>query len=73
VLGGDSHLTTQQKGSSYIFTFYDPEHKCRDLQTAFFSEESTIAGNSRALLDCTRDVSWTVGQARTLDKWEKPE
>jgi hypothetical protein len=71
-LGNDSHLSTERKGTGYLFTFYDPDYKCRDLQTAFFSEEGAVIGDARALLDCSREISHTIIHSRQFEKWERP-
>ena len=73
VLGDGSHISTKQKGTGFLFTFDDPECKCRDLQTAFFSDESVQIANARELLECARNVSYTVGQTKQFGEWTKPE
>jgi hypothetical protein len=72
VMGDEAHLSTERKGTGNLFSFYDPEYKIRDLQTAFFSEEGAIAGNARMLLDCSREISHSIIHARQFDKWERP-
>ena len=70
-LGDDAHLSTERRGIGYFFTFYDPEYKCKELQTAFFNDEGAMAGNSRELLDCSREVSHTIIHAKQFGKWER--
>ena len=71
-LGNESHISTKRIGNTNLFTFADPEYKCRDLQTVFFSDESAVVGNARELLDCSRDVSHTIIHAKQFDIWEQP-
>jgi hypothetical protein len=72
-LGDESHLKTEKKGTGFLFTFADSDNKCKELETTFFSTESAAVGNARTLLECARDVSYTVGQTKQFGEWIRPE
>jgi hypothetical protein len=72
-LEDEAHVATDRKGTGYLFSFYDPEYKAREFQTAFFSEEGAGVGNARTLLDCSRDISHSIIHAKQFGKWERNE
>lgn len=72
-LGDESHLKTNQRGNGFMFTFNDPENKCKELEVTFFSAESAAVGSARSLLECARDISYSVGQTKQFGEWSKPE
>ena len=77
VLGDDAHLMTTKIAKDRItFTFRDePKGRCQQLMDAYFSDESTVVGSARELLDCCRAVRATVSAAdRSPDKsWDSKE
>jgi hypothetical protein len=73
VLGHESHLKTEPKGTGFLFSFSDPEYKAKELEITFFSSESAVVGSARELLECARNISYTVGQCKQFGEWTKPE
>jgi hypothetical protein len=71
VLGDDSHVSTKKDEMGVSITFDDPDYRCGELQTAFFSEEGAVVGNARALLDCSRDITYTIVEAKRYGSWER--
>jgi hypothetical protein len=70
VLGDDSHLSTRKEDTGFSLTFDDPDRRCSELQTAFFSQEGAIVGDARALLDCSRDIAYSIVEAKRYGSWE---
>jgi hypothetical protein len=73
VLGDESHLSTEKSEKGIFFTFNDPDNKCAELETTFFSEESAVVGNARTLLDCSRQITFSMYEAKRNGSWEKSE
>jgi hypothetical protein len=71
VLGNESHVSTKQGGTGYVFVFDDPEYRASELQTAFFSTDGAIAGDAKALLDCSREISHSIIHAKQFGSWER--
>jgi hypothetical protein len=71
VLGDDSHVSTTKEATGYSLTFDDPDYRCKELQTAFFSEDGAITGNARALLDCSREISHSIIEAKNYGSWKR--
>lgn len=68
----DAHLATTRIGQySTSFSFSDPE-KCKELESAFFSEEGAVTANARELLDCARIIRTTIAKAQRSEcgMWE---
>lgn len=65
-LGSNAHLRTEvTHRERVLFTFADePVGSCKKLADDYFADGSVAIGDARCLLECARDLRWTVRQAR---------
>jgi len=73
VLGDEAHVSTIRFENGIGLSFDDPDNRCKDLQRAFFTTEGAAVGDARALLDCSRQITDTIFEAKRSGAWERPE
>jgi hypothetical protein len=70
-LGDEAHVSTIRFEHGIGLSFDDPDNRCVELQKAFFSEEGAAVGDARALLDCNREITNTIFEAKRNESWER--